>query len=61
VVDPESYNLSKELNNWLWLDKKGEVPMDDWNHAIDAGRYIAKTMIKPFKKASSTSYRKGRA
>lgn len=58
IVDPESYNLSKELNNWLWLDKKGEVPMDAWNHGIDAGRYIAKTMIKPFKPSSRRSTRK---
>lgn len=60
IVDPESYNLSKELNNWLWLDKKGEVPMDDWNHGIDAGRYIAKTMIKPFTKSNAVSTRGGR-
>jgi phage terminase large subunit len=57
IVDPESYNLSKELNNWLWLDKKGEVPMDAWNHGIDAGRYIAKTLITPFKKTNSSTRR----
>jgi len=47
IVDPTSYNLAKELNNWLWLDKKGEVPLDDFNHAIDAGRYGSNRVIKP--------------
>jgi len=45
IVDPSSYNLIKELNNWRWLDKRGEIPLDDWCHLIDAGRYIAQTMI----------------
>lgn len=48
IVDPLSYNLSRELNSWVWLDKKGEVPIDEENHLIDAGRYITRTMIKPF-------------
>lgn len=47
IVDPSSYNLGKELNAWVWLDKKGEVPLDDFNHLIDAARYYTMTMIKP--------------
>lgn len=47
IVDPESYNLQKELNNWTWLDKKGEVPLDDFNHLLDAGRYYTRMNIKP--------------
>ena len=50
IIDPASYNLSKELNSWVWLDKKGEVPIDEDNHLIDGLRYIARTLIKPYVK-----------
>lgn len=47
IIDPDSVNLQRELNGWVWLDKRGEVPVDEENHLIDALRYIAKTIIKP--------------
>ena len=47
IVDPESYNLAKNLNNWIWLDKKGEVPIDIDDDLIDAARYISMRFIKP--------------
>ena len=39
VIDPDSTNLIKELNNYCWLEKKSETPIDDFNHLIDAARY----------------------
>ena len=39
IVDPESLNLIKELNNYRWLDK-GNKPCDNFNHLIDALRYV---------------------
>ena len=45
IIDPESYNLERELNNWIWLDKKGEVPIDQDNHLIDALRYWMRTVL----------------
>ena len=39
IVDPESYDLEKELNTYVWLDKKGEIPIDENNHLIDAASY----------------------
>lgn len=45
VVTPDSYNLAKNLNNWVWLDKKGEIPIDVDDDAIDAGRYAANILI----------------
>lgn len=39
VITPESYNLGKELQNYIWNDKKAGVPVDGFNHLIDAGRY----------------------
>lgn len=53
IVDPESYNLQKNLNNWVWLDKKGEIPIDVDDDLIDAGRYASRTLIKPFVKRKS--------
>jgi phage terminase large subunit len=39
IIDPESIELHKELNNYCWLEKKSSTPIDDYNHAIDALRY----------------------
>ena len=39
IVDPNSYNMERELNSWVWLDKRGEVPIDEMNHLIDSGSY----------------------
>ena len=40
IVDPSSKELIEELENYQWLQKKDGVPMDDWNHLLDAWRYI---------------------
>jgi len=40
IVDPDSKNLKKELNNYVWHDKKSSTPIDDWNHLIDPIRYV---------------------
>ena len=47
IITPESVNLEKELNKWIWLDKKGEIPIDGFNHLIDAGRYKTMQVLKP--------------
>lgn len=39
VIDADSIDLHKELNNYSWLEKKSKTPIDDFNHAIDAIRY----------------------
>jgi len=39
IVTPESINLVKELNHYIWSDKKSNVPVDDYNHCLDAARY----------------------
>ena len=39
IVTPESVNLIKELRGYAWSDRKAGVPIDDFNHLIDAGRY----------------------
>ena len=39
IIDPNSINLIKELNNYAWLEKKSKTPCDRWNHLIDGVRY----------------------
>lgn len=42
-VTKRSLNLKKELSNYVWKkDKEGKalnMPIDMWNHGIDAVRY----------------------
>lgn len=39
VIDPSSINAIKEINNYIWHDKKSGVPVDAFNHIWDAVRY----------------------
>jgi len=39
IVTERSYNLIKELGNYIWSDKKAGIPIDAFNHLIDAFRY----------------------
>ena len=39
VIDPKSINLIKELNNYSWLERKSNTPIDKFNHLLDAARY----------------------
>jgi len=50
VIDKDSINLIKELNNYVWHDKKSETPIDDYNHLLDALGYAVWNFIgKPNK------------
>jgi len=46
IVDPDSTNLIKELNNYCWLERKSNTPIDDHNHGIDASRYSITYQLK---------------
>jgi len=39
IVDKESQDIGRELNNYSYLDKGSKLYIDDYNHAIDAIRY----------------------
>jgi len=39
IVEPNSHNISKELNNYAYKDKGSQLYIDDWNHSIDGIRY----------------------
>lgn len=42
IIDPSSYNLIKELNNYVWHDTRSETPIDEYNHLLDALRYATR-------------------
>tara|TARA_R110002051_G_scaffold320008_1_gene404747 strand:+ start:330 stop:1541 length:1212 start_codon:yes stop_codon:yes gene_type:complete len=39
IVEPNSSNIAKELNNHVYADKGSKLYIDDFNHAIDGSRY----------------------
>lgn len=53
IVDSNSKNMIKELNNYVWAEK-GERPIDMYNHLIDAARYIITHRLK---KPNITKYK----
>lgn len=48
VITKNSVNTARELNNYIWSNKKAGVPRDMYNHSIDNIRYyIMKHITKP--------------
>ena len=39
IVEPNSHNIAKELNNHVYADKGSKLYVDSFNHAIDGSRY----------------------
>jgi phage terminase large subunit len=39
IVTPESTNIAKEMNNYIYADKGSKLFVDNYNHSIDAIRY----------------------
>ena len=57
IVDPESINVIKELNNYVWHDKKSQTPIDDYNHHLDEIGYVLWELIgKPKTKIRASGY-----
>jgi len=48
IITDRSKNVKKELENYIWLDKKGDIPIDAWNHTIDPTRYVLKYFRRMF-------------
>lgn len=45
IISPDSINIVKEINNYVWHDKKSQTPIDDYNHALDAIGYAVWDLI----------------
>lgn len=57
IVDPESINVIKELNNYVWHDKKSQTPIDDYNHHLDEIGYVLWDLVgKPKVKRSGGGF-----
>jgi len=53
VITYDSHNTAKEFNNYVWDDRKAGIPIDAWNHQIDAARYVfmAQNQMRPVTRA----------
>lgn len=40
ILTKDSGNIGREMNYYTWIDKKGKLVIDDFNHTLDAGGYI---------------------
>jgi hypothetical protein len=58
IVDPISINYIVELNNYIWSDKKADLPIDRYNHLIDPTRWAEDYLTN--KPQSKPIYRKGK-
>ena len=52
IIDPDSTEIVKELNNYVWSDSGKQRPVDKWNHRIDAIRYAAQFSLANFSRGS---------
>ena len=46
IITEDSTELIKELNNYCWLEKKSQTPVDNFNHGIDALRYAVSYQLQ---------------
>jgi len=46
VIDPDSLELIKELNNYCWLEKKSQTPISAHDHLLDAARYAVSYQLR---------------
>lgn len=57
IVDPDSINVIKELNNYVWHDRKSQTPIDDYNHHLDPIGYVLWDLVGKGKtKVKSSRY-----
>lgn len=46
IISPNSTNIIKELNNYVWSDKRSGQAVDMYNHSLDGIRYYVSHRIK---------------
>ena len=46
VITEDSHNLAKELNNYIWNDRRAGIPIDAWNHLLDALSYNVRFVLQ---------------
>lgn len=53
IVDPKSHGIIRELNHYTWKEK-GSVPIDRYNHYLDALRYCVMHLVQNRNKGTYT-------
>jgi phage terminase large subunit len=56
IIEENSIDLIKELNNYSWLEKKSQTPIDKYNHALDALRYAVSYQLSNPNKGNYSIY-----
>jgi phage terminase large subunit len=46
IITPNSVNVKKELNNYVWSDNKAELAEKKYDHAMDAMRYGFERLVR---------------
>ena len=46
IVDKQSHGIMKEFNNYVWRDRGGVTPVDNYNHFVDAIRYGLEYLVR---------------
>jgi uncharacterized membrane protein len=46
IVDKNSLNVQKSLNNYAWHDKRSGTPRHEWSHIPDAFGYATMELIE---------------
>lgn len=65
IVCGDSPHLIKELNNYAWSNKGKDYPIDDFNHLIDAARYVVFSyasknfIVNKYEETTHTKFGKG--
>jgi phage terminase large subunit len=56
IIEENSIDLIKELNNYSWLERKSQTPIDKYNHALDALRYAVSYQLSNPNKGNYSIY-----
>ncbi len=47
IITPQSKNLKREFSMYIWNDKRAGIPIDKYNHGIDAAGYAFIRLTTP--------------
>jgi phage terminase large subunit len=56
IIEENSIDLIKEFNNYCWLERKSQTPIDKYNHALDALRYAVSYQLSNPNKGNYSIY-----
>ncbi len=60
IITEDSNNIYKEFANYVWNNRKSNIPIDDYNHSIDGIRYAHDRLVGPKRSAPKARVTKRR-